>query len=85
MFLNGKIGYWLSYEIDYVYRFDEDVEKDFFFLDWCVVDDEDHEEEDGRRGRRWIIQTLTFFLIFLTEGTKISNGDKDKVLKRSFI
>jgi len=42
----------LSYEIDYVYRFDEDVEKDFFFLDWCVVDDEDHEEEDGRRGRR---------------------------------
>jgi len=24
------------------------------------------------------------FLIFLTEGTKIGNGDKDKVLKRSF-
>jgi len=25
----------LSYEIDYVYRFDEDVEKDFFF--WIDV------------------------------------------------
>jgi len=23
MFFNGKIGYWLSYEIDYVYRFDK--------------------------------------------------------------
>jgi len=29
-FLNEKIGNWLSYEIDYVYRFDEDDEKDFF-------------------------------------------------------
>jgi len=28
---DGKIGYWLSYEIDYVHRFDEDHdEKDFF-------------------------------------------------------
>jgi len=43
----------LSYEIDYVYRFDEDVEKDFFSgLVCCVVDDEDHEEKDGRRRKK---------------------------------
>jgi len=47
-----KIGYRLSYEIDYVYRFDEDDEKYFFFLGWCVVDDEDHEEKDGRRRKK---------------------------------
>jgi len=50
---DGKIGYWLSYEIDYVHRFDEDNdEKDFFFLGWCVVYDEDYEEADGRRRKK---------------------------------
>ena len=31
-----------------------------------------------------IVQTLTFFWIYLTEGTKTGNRDKDKVLKQSF-
>jgi len=51
IFFSEPIGCWLSYEIDYVYRFDDD-EKDFFFLGWCVVDDEDHEEDDGRRRKK---------------------------------
>jgi len=52
MFFNGKIGYWLNYEIDYVYRFDEDDDEKYFFLGWCVVDDEDHEKDDGRRRKK---------------------------------
>ena len=56
----------------------------FFLLDWCVVDDEDHEEDDGRRRKKMNNTNPNVFLNFLTEGTKIGNRDKDKVLKRSF-
>jgi len=82
---DGKIGYWLNYEIDYVHRFDEDNdEKDFFFwVDVLFMMKIMKKRMEGE-GRRWIIQTLTFFWIYLTEETKTGNGDKDKVLKRSF-
>jgi hypothetical protein len=53
----------LSYEIDYVYRFDEDDEKDFF-LGLCVIDDEDHEEEDGRRRKKMYSTNPNVFLNF---------------------
>jgi len=64
MFMNGKIGYWLSYEIDYVYRFVEDDEKEKKNLGWCVVDDEDHEEEDGRRRKKMNNTNPNVFLNF---------------------
>jgi len=84
MFLNEKIGYWLSYEIDYVYRFDEDDE--FFFLGIGVLlMMKIMKKRMKEEGRRWIIETLTFFWIFLTEGTKIGNRDKYKVLKMFFL
>jgi len=70
--------------INYVYRFDEDDEKKKKNLGWCVVDDEDHEEDDGRRRKKMNNTNPNVFLNFLTEGTKIGNRDKDKVLKRSF-
>ena len=74
----------MSYEIYYVYRFDEDDdEKDFFFFGWCVVDDEDHEEEDGRRMKKMIDTNPNNFLIKLTEGTKMCNEDKLKIPKRT--
>ena len=60
---DGKIGYWLSYEMDYVHRFDEDNdEKDFFLLGRCVVYDEDYEEEDGRRRKKMNSTNPNIFL-----------------------
>jgi len=41
-------------------------------------------EGDGRRRKKMNNTNPNVFLIFLTEGTKIGHGDKDKVLKRSF-
>ena len=73
----------MSYEIDHVYRFDEDDDKKKI-LGWCDVDDEDHEEEDGRRRKKMNNTNPNVFLNFLTEWTKTINGDKEKVLKRSF-
>jgi len=73
----------IEYEIDYVYRFDKDDEKDFF-LGWCVVDDEDHEEDDGRRRKKMNNINPNVFWFFVTERTKTGNEDKDKVQKQSF-
>jgi len=50
-------------KIDYVYRFDDD-EKVFFLLGWCVVDDEDHEEKDGRRMKKMNSTNPNVFLNF---------------------
>ena len=38
--------------------------KKFFFLGWCVVDDEDHEEKDGRRMKKMNSTNPNFFLNF---------------------
>jgi len=52
---DGKIGYWLSYEMDYVHRFDEDNdEKDFFLLGLFMMKIMKKRMEE--EGRRWIVQ-----------------------------
>jgi len=71
-------------KIDYVYRFDEDDEKVFFFWVGVLLMMKIMKKRMEGEWRRWIVQTLTFFWIFLTEGTKTGNGDKNKVLKQSF-
>jgi len=59
--------------------------KKIFFLGWCVVDDEDHEKEDGRRRKKMSnTNPNVIFWIFLLKGTKTGNGDKNKVFKRFF-
>ena len=60
-----KIGYRLSYEIDYVYRFDEDDEKYFFSWVGVLLMMKIMKKRMEGEGRRWIVQTLTFFLNFL--------------------
>ena len=68
------LGCCCLYEIDYVYRFNEDDdEKDFFF--WVGELMKIMKKRMEGEGRRWIIQTLTFFWIYLTEGTKTGNGE----------
>jgi len=38
--------------------------KNIFFLGWCVVDDEDHDKDDGRRRKKMNNINPTDFLNF---------------------